>query len=473
MRINVATRIFLALTLLSLAILALNATVTRWSFDRDFLNYVASQEADTLSSAASRLAGTYRQTGNWDTLRNRPRLMMDIVRPNERPPPVGERPDLRRGPRGEPGRPESGDPPPRLALLDADGNVVVGPAEHSMGPSSMAITVNGNTVGFISLIRPRRLTNPLDQEFAKNQGRSIYLIATGALLIAALVSALLAAHLTRPIKALAAGAKRVSRGKFDTRISAERADELGDLARDFNQLASTLEKNRSSRQRWVADIAHELRTPLAILRGELDAIEDGIRTFDTATQKSLQAEVDRLTALVRDLHELSIYDEGALDCRQQSTDLTALVSRMLEMAGPRLQEAGISVIPTIAENIVIFADAARLEQLLLNLIENTLRYTDTPGSLKILCRLDEPWAVIEFDDTAPGVPPQMLERVFDRLFRVDESRSRRAGGSGLGLSICKAIAEAHGGSIEALESNRGGLRLRVRLPATTHSRSIL
>ena len=131
-----------------------------------------------------------------------------------------------------------------------------------------------------------------------------------ALLLAALMSALLARQFTRPIRSLAGGARAISGGAYDTRIPELRDDELGDLASEFNQLAATLERNRESRRRWVSDIAHELRTPLAVLRGELEAIDDGVRSFDDGTRRSLAAEVGRLTTLVSELHDLSRYDEG-------------------------------------------------------------------------------------------------------------------------------------------------------------------
>ena len=470
MRITIATRIFLALTLASLVILTLNAVVTRWNFQRGFLEYVAKQEADTISSAASDLSEVYRIDRSWESLRNKPRRWNELLRQSDdRSSDDRPRPERRPGPGARPGKP----PPPhdplefgrRISLVDTDGSLIVGPPRRQGTDQSVPITVDGQTVGYVTIAPRRQLTNQLDQNFAREQERSIYLIAVAALLFAAIISAILARQLTQPIRALASGARSITAGHYDTRIAAARSDELGDLAHDFNQLAETLDKNRASRRQWVADIAHELRTPLAVLRGELDAIEDGIRPFDMATQKSLQAEVTRLTKLVGDLHDLSVYDEGGPDYQHEHIDVSALLGAALVNAENRLRDAGIELqlrIPSHA--IEVLADATRLEQLFANLIENTIRYTDAPGSLFVTCTAAPDAVDIDFADSAPGVPHHVLGRLFDRLFRVDASRNRNSGGSGLGLSICKAIVDAHGGTIQAMGSDAGGLLIRIHLP---------
>jgi two-component system sensor histidine kinase BaeS len=464
MRITIATRIFLALTLLSLVILTLNAAVTRWNFERGFLEYVSQQESDTISTAASDLADVYRSNGSWDSLVGNPRGWNDMLRPDDR----RDRPGMRPPPRPQPGRPPPHDPLEfgrRISLLDAEGEVIVGAPMHGKNDRSVPILVNGQTVGFVSIAPQQQLTNQLDQNFAKKQERSIYLIAIAALLFAAAFSAILARQLTRPIRDLASGARSITAGHYDTRIRAAHGDELGDLAGDFNQLAETLERSRLSRQRWVADIAHELRTPLAILRGELDAIEDGVRTFDTTTRKSLQAEVTRLTKLVGDLHDLAVYDEGVVDYQSERFDIGSLLSAVLDNADNRLRDAGIELTRQLPnEPVEVLADATRLEQLFANLLENTLRYTDAPGTLHVICAVDSDSVDLQFADSAPGVPDGLLGQLFDRLFRVSASRSRDSGGSGLGLSICKSIVDAHGGTIQAMSSDADGLLIRVRLP---------
>lgn len=418
MRITIATRIFLALILVSLVILTLSAAVTRWNFERGFLDYVVQQEADTISDAASDLAELYRIDGSWDSLLDNPRRWNELLRPDDR----RARPDGRPPPPQQSGKPPPRDPLEfgrRIALLDTDANVIVGPKLNKDVDRSVPIVVDEQTVGYVTIAPPRHLTNQIDQNFARKQERSIYLITVAALLFAAAISAILARQLTRPIHALASGAHSITAGQYDTRIVAAHSDELGDLADDFNQLAETLEKNRMSRQRWVADIAHELRTPLAILRGELDAIEDGVRTFDSTTRKSLQAEVARLSKLVGDLHDLSVYDEGGLDYQNERVDIGALLGAVLENAENRLRDAGIELTRELPnEAVEVLADATRLEQLFANLLENTVRYTDSPGSLHVICSADSDMVDLRFADSAPGVPDRSLGQLFDRLFRV-------------------------------------------------------
>lgn len=466
MRISIATRIFLALTLASVVILTLSAVVTMWNFQRGFLDYVAKHEANTLSGAAADLADMYRDDGSWESLRDNPRRLNDVLRPDDR----RARSDRREGSAHQ----RAGASPPdlselgrRISLLNSDHELIVGRGGDS--DPSVPILVNSQIIGYVTLSPRRELTRPADRNFSRKQETSIYLIAAAALLFAAVISAVLARQLTQPIRALASGAHSITAGHFDTRIPAAHNDELGDLANDFNRLAETLEKNRESRQRWVADIAHELRTPLAILRGELDAIEDGIRPFDASTRASLQSEVARLSKLVGDLHDLSVYDEGAFNYHREPVNLGNLLATTIENAEKRLQDVGIAVTSDLADDIEILADGARLEQLFTNLIENTIRYTDSPGTLAVTCAVGNDVVDIGFADSAPGVPADALDRLFDRLFRVDYSRNRDSGGSGLGLSICKAIVIAHQGTIEAADSDAGGLLIRVRLPMTDQS----
>jgi len=461
MRRTIGIRTFLALTAVSLTTLALNAAVTRWNVERGFLGYIEEQEAATVSTAAVNLVDLYAESGSWAQLRNHPRRLGALLRP--------EAPERRsQGTRG--GRPPPPDPLDirrRVSLLDADGRPVVGPPPEP-DAARRPLELDGQIVGFLSVAPRNALTDELDRRFVREQEHSIMLTAAAALVLAASISALLARQLTKPIRALASGAHAITAGNYRTRIERSGEDELGDLANDFNRLAETLESNQTARKRWIADIAHELRTPLAILRGELEALEDGVRQFDASTQKSLQAEVSRLTKLVADLHDLSVYDDGNLDYELLELDVSALLETSLETARTRLDAANIELTLKLPKSeIRVLADDERLEQVFFNLVENTIRYTDFPGHLRISCGSTSNMAVIEFADSGPGVPDRALEHIFDRLFRVETSRSREFGGSGLGLAICKAIVEAHDGTIRAAHSALGGLRIEIRLPLAT------
>ena len=464
-RIAIGTRLFLALIVVSLVILSLNAAVTRWNFERGFVDYVARQEAKALAGAAAELAELYRSNGNWEMLRASPRRWNELLRrTSDRPPPDRLPPP----PGGRPPPPDPMEFGRRISLIDADGRVVVGRQRDNPSDRpapSVPVVVDGATVGSVVIAPSRRLTDEIDQRFAREQSRSIYLTAFAALAIAAGIAAMLARQLTRPIRTLADGARAVTAGRYDTRIPDTRTDELGDLARDFNRLTETLERDRTTRRQWVSDIAHELRTPLAIMRGELDAVEDGVRPLDTKTLRSLHSEVARLTELVSDLHELSLSEESRVDDDRTPVDAARILSSVLDAYGNRLEDAGIVLERHVPARVAgLLANRKRLEQLFGNLIENTIRYTRAPGKLVVTCVGSPDDITIEFADSAPGVPADAILRLFDRLYRVDASRSRETGGSGLGLSIAKAVVDALDGNIEALDSDLGGLRVRIRLP---------
>jgi two-component system sensor histidine kinase BaeS len=278
----------------------------------------------------------------------------------------------------------------------------------------------------------------------------------------------LAHRLVLPIKRLAASMHRLASGEYDTRVAVGPEDELGQLARDFNTLALTLEKNERARRRWVADVSHELRTPLAILRGEIEAIQDGVRQAGPESMRSLHGEVMHLSRLVDDLYQISLYDIGALTYRKGSIDLKEVLEDALAMLGQEFVQKGINLSIELPrdDGCSVFADPDRLSQLFSNLLDNSLKYTDAGGKLSVKLQRGSNTALVEFADSAPGVAADQLERLFDRLYRVESSRNRAKGGAGLGLAICKNIVEAHEGTIAALPSPHGGVLIRVELPLT-------
>jgi two-component system sensor histidine kinase BaeS len=286
------------------------------------------------------------------------------------------------------------------------------------------------------------------------------------LAIAMVAAFALARWLLEPVHALAAGTRALAAGDYDRRIAVERHDELGNLAEDFNHLAAALDQHRDARRRWGADIAHELRTPLSVLRGEIQALQDGVRAATPAALDSLNAECERLGALIEDLYQLSLADAGALEYRFDTIDLGELARDAVELQHRACAEAGLALESAIAGNIFVRGDARRLAQLIDNLIANARRYTDAPGRVRVEVASARDVARLIVEDTPPGVPTEALPRLFDRLFRVESSRSRSAGGAGLGLAICRAIVEAHDGSIAAAPSALGGLRVTVELPGS-------
>jgi two-component system sensor histidine kinase BaeS len=222
------------------------------------------------------------------------------------------------------------------------------------------------------------------------------------------------------------------------------------------------------RRQWISDIAHELRTPLSILLGEIEALRDGVREVNRVNLDSLSSEARHLSEIVNDLHELSLADAGELSIKKVPINPAAILKETLGYFKQGFIENQIQIENSLEDqsSATIMGDADRLRQLFSNLLENTLRYAEAPGILKIGQNFGANRLILFFEDSGPGVPEKELDRLFDRLYRVDRSRSRAHGGSGLGLSICKSIVNALGGEIRAQNGNSGGLRIEVELPTS-------
>ncbi|MEN7342484.1 MAG: ATP-binding protein [Pseudomonadota bacterium] len=481
MNTKIGRSVFLNTLAVSLTILIFSAVLTRWYLQRGFFDYVAEQEAQAIGRTVAELADIFERDGNWDALRENPRRWFEVFERADGPwrsaPPrpnrLGDGPRDRRPRDGRRRPPGGGQPPPHdglgaghVSLLDKDGVIVIEAVRQTNEVRQVPVLLNGETIAYLDIYARKTLSNPSDLAFVNQQERVILISALAALLLAAIVSAFFARRITRPIASLVGSANALAKGALETRSVVNRADELGELSASFNHMASRLEKSRDARRRWVADIAHELRTPLAVLRGEIDAVEDGVRTFNDKMRESLQAEILRLSNLVDDLHQLSVYDEGSIQVTLSTFDLSATLVASLETANPRFEDLGLTIEREIPSGLKVRGDKGRLQRVFSNLLENALRYTDSPGRLVVTAQRSEGDVLIEFEDSAPGVTSDSLDHLFERLYRADQSRSREFGGSGLGLSICKAIVESHDGTIHAEHGRLGGLKVSVRLPAS-------
>jgi two-component system sensor histidine kinase BaeS len=429
----------------------------RLSFEHGFVDYIKKGNEQRLTLLSDALADQYEQHGNWDFLRNNDRLIFSILRSLEQNPgSVNQLP-----PHGW---------RTQFWIIDQQYKVLSGPRQPvpPEGTRRNITTSNGKIVGWVIASPAERLTRSTDINFDQQQRRTSWMIVALTGLLAALVTWLLARGLLAPVKRLVDGTHHLAAGNFATRVEVGSSDELGQLGRDFNQLASSLEKNESNRRAFMADISHELRTPLAILRGELEAMQDGVRKLTPEAIISLQSEVVVLTKLVDDLHQLSLSDAGALAYRKQPVDLVNLLEVVAGSFGERYRSRALTLKLALPAQAESFGDPDRLMQLFTNLLENSLRYTDAGGTVQLAVQLaGEHWQ-LKFADSAPGVDPAHQAQLFERFFRAESSRNRASGGSGLGLAICKNIAEAHDGSISAHHSDLGGLQITLNLPYVPH-----
>jgi two-component system sensor histidine kinase BaeS len=452
-----------------------------WSFDHEFREHLRRQELVRLDSIASELADGYGRQGNWSWVADDPHRWADLLRRYLSPPRAKSGAGSSNAGNGAPS-PEAtaGNAPagievpraadtitfsPRLLLLDAGHRLMVGPAELVPRAVLRPIEWRSQVVGYLGYLPRDDLVQALDRLFAERQELSFAMLSIGMLITAILLSAGIARWISRPVQQLADGTRALKRGDYAVRTNVSGGDELAQLAADFNSLGQVLLEARQARQRWIVDISHELRTPLTVLRAEVEALQDGVRKPNAETLSSLSQEVSKLSRLVEDLHTLSQSDQGALEFKMAPMDLGRFVQEELETCQDLLTDAGLSVQLALAPQSAIRGDPSRLSQLLDNLRQNTLRYTDAPGQLRVATRHQPGQVVLEWEDSAPGVPAQDLARLTVRLFRVESSRSRAGGGSGLGLSIAQAIVEAHGGQMRASASALGGLAWTIAFPA--------
>jgi len=353
----------------------------------------------------------------------------------------------------------------RLRLLDADQRLIFGKSGEVGRLELFPIERDGETVGYLGLLPGAALHDVGEVRFFEQQNQAFLVIALVTVLLSALLAFPMARRLVTPLRDFTSGARALAAGRYSTRIRLDARDELGDLARDFNELALALERTERQRRQWVADISHELRTPLSVLRGELEALQDGVRPLSAASVDSLHADVLRLAHLVEDLYELSMSDVGALRYRKVPTEPLEVLEEDLDgMAGEfGRRRIAVELQDRLRGRAVIHADPDRLSQLFRNLLKNTLRYTDPGGRLLIGVGREGGRLTIDFQDSAPGVSVADLGHLFERFYRVEASRSRTHGGAGLGLAICRNIVEAHEGAIVARASPLGGLWVRVEL----------
>jgi signal transduction histidine kinase len=371
----------------------------------------------------------------------------------------------------------------RLILADADGMVLVDTNGSVRGMLSaddrsraVVLKMDGRTIGYllpeggVSFIQGDefQLINRLTRNLLP-----AFLIAAGLALLLALV---LAYGLLRPIRALTHAATGLARGDMSQRVAVQGRDELATLGQTFNQMAEALQQAEETRRAMTADIAHELRNPLAVQLANLEALQDGIYPLTSESLAPILEQNQLLNRLVDDLRTLALADAGQLTLERIPTNFPALVERIVERFRPSVAARQVDLrldLPASPAPPVI-CDPIRIEQIISNLLSNALYHTPEGG--KIECRLSESsnaagalpvvqqTIILTVRDTGAGLPAEALPRIFERFYRADKARTRSEGGAGLGLAIARQLAEAHGGSLAAANYPAGGAIFTLTLP---------
>ncbi|MEA3254097.1 MAG: ATP-binding protein, partial [Chloroflexota bacterium] len=243
--------------------------------------------------------------------------------------------------------------------------------------------------------------------------------------------------------------------------------EVGELAQTFNSMAGELEKAEQLRRNMVADIAHELRTPLSNIRGYLEAVRDGVVKPDVDTIQSIDEEAVLLSRLVDDLQELSLAEAGELKLVRQSENIAELIKQTVAAVQAQAVARGVSVSIDLPDELpAVNIDSRRISQVLRNLLENAVAHTDKGDTITVIARQQGGWIEIAVIDTGEGIPADDLPNIFERFYRVDKSRTRATGGTGLGLTIARRLVEAHGGKIEVQSEPGKGSRFSFTVPTS-------
>jgi len=363
----------------------------------------------------------------------------------------------------------------RIILTDVNGTVIadsqgdlLGKQYHPDSPGRLMLPPWEKDAIGILYISPASST-AVDiaslQILYKAIGRFLLWGGLVAIVIALLITFFLSRRILAPIKALTLTAGRLGKGDFSQRVQFKGKDEVGELGRAFNSMASDLERAEQLRRNMVADVAHELRTPLSNLRGYLEAVRDGVKKLDAATIRSLDEEAVLLSRLVDDLQELSLLEAGELRLVCQKEDISELVKQTAAAVQAQATARGLMLAVNLPEKLpLVNIDSHRISQVLRNLLENAVAHTAKRGSITVTASQKGNWVEVAVMDTGEGIPAKDLPNIFERFYRVDKSRARATGGSGLGLTIAKRLVEAHGGRITVKSKLGKGSRFTFTLP---------
>src|SRR6478736_4093274 len=350
-----------------------------------------------------------------------------------------------------------------IVTRDPDGNVTVQGADlHLQVPTC--------DDGWVTVLRPSPSRGSLGRisatfGFLQSSWWQFLLAGTVAGFISLLLARWLARGMTQPLRDMAAAARRMEVGDYSVRVRARSRDEVGQLAAAFNRMTAELEDLERSRRDLVANVSHELKTPIAAIRAHLENLADGVEVADPRTLQLMLSQTERLGRLVDQLLDLSRLESGEVPFQVEVVPLAPLVSRVISEISMGRSISDVRIESDVPAHLAAKADAERIHQVLFNLVDNAVRFTPPGGEIRVNARPDGERVEVSVTDTGVGIQPEHLPRVFERFYRVDPARSRDDGGTGIGLAIARSIVEAHGGRIVAKSDPGHGSAFTFDLPA--------
>ncbi|MEP4888918.1 MAG: ATP-binding protein [Aliiglaciecola sp.] len=479
-------KFFLAFFVTNIILVGLLFVFIYSNFSSEFNQFIEQEEQKHVVEVKQQLLQIYSEFDSWQPIVQNSELWRAIVDP--RKPPAEPRPSEpnSRNNTGLDSKPSDSAPAPkkpntplllwsnlpadilqtgkRISLYDQHKNVVVGRDNIADNPHLEPLLNNDKVIGWIGLVPSSLVENSSVNVFLAAQLRNYLAITVGVILLAFVMAIVLSRHLSKPIKQLVDATNELKDGNYHSRVLPLTQDELGTLSENVNKLASTLEQNQQMRFQWISDTSHELRTPLTVLRSHLLAVQDGVFVADEKRINVLINQVNILNHIVDDLAQLATSDLAYLTYNEVEINLVDILEQTIESFTAMFDARDLSVsfeILATARSCTMRGDKDRLQQLFTNLLENACRYTHKGGQVNIQINKQQEKLTIIIEDSAPAVSTDDLGQLFHRFYRVEKSRSREHGGSGLGLSICKKIVEAHGGKILLENSPLGGLKVKV------------
>jgi two-component system, OmpR family, sensor histidine kinase BaeS len=443
-------KLFLAFTLIVVLTVVLVAVIARRGAVNEVRTFMFRGGMYGLSDLATELENYYHTQGSWENVQS----IIDIV------------------PLGMGGM--NGMMRQRVLVADASGNVVADSQRNALGRNldqltlagSIPLIVDRKTVGYLSVAGGMGFDTGNEQLVLGRLNRGVVIAGLLAGALGLVLAMGLAYTLLRPVRELTLAARKLSEGDLSQRVAIHGDDELATLGHAFNQMADSLQQAEESRRALTADIAHELRTPLAVQRANLEAFQDGVYPLTVENLTPVIEQNHLLTHLVEDLRTLALADAGQIELERTDTDLVSLADRVVEQFQPQAATHQVKLVFLPASTSIqpISLDPIRVEQMLSNLLSNAMRYTPPGGQIEVAITLLLKVVRLTVHDSGPGIPEEALPFIFERFYRADKSRSRAEGGSGLGLAIARNLARAHGGDLTATNHASGGALFTLTLP---------